>query len=102
MAKVLQTDFAWPDVSIERAVIETATFNAVVSAYRPFIDWEDPLALEGRAATLLPMLALARIDGKSPVEYLGEADRSALRSDARAAIERGATTLAEVAAALLR
>ena len=78
-----------------------ATFDAMVLAYRPFINWEDPLALEGRVATLLPMLALARLDGKSPVEYLGEADRASLRSDARAAIKRGATTLAEAAAALM-
>ena len=60
-----------------------ATFDVMLLAYRPFINWEDPLALEGRVATLLPMLALARLDGKSPVEYLGEADRASLRSDAR-------------------
>jgi Ser/Thr protein kinase RdoA (MazF antagonist) len=79
----------------------TASFDAMITAYLPRITWEDPLALEARAATLLPMLALARVDGKSPLEYLGEADRASLRSDARAAIKRSATTLGEVADALL-
>ena len=42
-------------------------------AYAPLVTWEDANALEGRVCKLLPALMLARIDGKSPVEYL-EAD----------------------------
>jgi aminoglycoside phosphotransferase (APT) family kinase protein len=80
----------------------TASFDALVAAYRPFVTWENSDALEARAAVLLPMLALARVDGKSPVEYLDEGARSSLRADARAAIKLGATTLAEAAATLLR
>ena len=78
-----------------------ASFDAMVASYRPFVTWEDWPTLEARAATLLPMLALARVDGKSPVEYLDQAARASLRADSRAAIERGATTLDEVATALL-
>src|SRR5208282_111260 len=32
--------------------------------------WADPARTEERVATLLPGLMLARIDGRSPVEYL--------------------------------
>ncbi len=43
---------------------------SMVSAYRAGITWETPDALEERVAALLPALLLARVDGKSPVEYL--------------------------------
>ena len=79
-----------------------ASFSALLDAYRPFITWEEPVHLEARAATLLPMLALARVDGKSPVEYLDENARKALRKAARGAIAQGATSLVDAAAALLR
>ncbi len=36
----------------------------------PRVAWEPPAALEARAAHLLPGLLLARVDGKSPVEYI--------------------------------
>ena len=39
-------------------------------AYETHIEWEDARDLEGRVAELLPALMLARVDGKSPVEYL--------------------------------
>jgi aminoglycoside phosphotransferase (APT) family kinase protein len=45
-------------------------FDAMVAAYRAGIAWENPLELERRAAHLLPGLFLARVDGKSPVEYI--------------------------------
>lgn len=37
-------------------------------------------AIEARTAALLPCLMLARVDGKSPVEYLGAADQSRVRN----------------------
>lgn len=37
-------------------------------------------AIEARTAALLPCLMLARIDGKSPVEYLGGSDQSRVRN----------------------
>src|SRR5204863_8996856 len=47
-------------------------FRALSSAYFSHVAWETADALEARAAALLPALMLARIDGKSPVEYLTE------------------------------
>jgi len=45
-------------------------FMALARAYRAEAAWELWAELEGRIASLLPGLMLARIDGKSPVEYL--------------------------------
>ena len=56
-----------------------AAFRAMGQAYRAHVQWEPGAALEARAASLLPGLALARIDGKSPVEYLTEPQREAVR-----------------------
>ena len=50
------------------------------NAYSAHISWEDPAALEDRVARLLPALMLARVDGKSPVEYLSEAERKQIRN----------------------
>jgi aminoglycoside phosphotransferase (APT) family kinase protein len=58
-------------------------FEALSSAYLTRVTWEAPQALEARAATLLPGLLLGRIDGKSPVEYLDEAQRGRVRLVAR-------------------
>ena len=45
-------------------------FMALGNAYLGHVDWEPRAELEARIASLLPALMLARIDGKSPVEYL--------------------------------
>src|SRR5258706_15623986 len=45
-------------------------FDAMYAAYSAGVTWEPPAILEARAAALLPALFLARVDGKSPVEYL--------------------------------
>ena len=59
-------------------------FDALAAAYLAGVDWEARGALEARAAALLPVLFLARVDGKSPVEYLrNEDDRAAIRRTAR-------------------
>lgn len=50
------------------------------NAYRPYVSWEDEGVLEARICALLPALMLARIDGKSPVEYLGTAAREQVRA----------------------
>jgi aminoglycoside phosphotransferase (APT) family kinase protein len=47
-----------------------ACFDALSGAYLARVVWEPPDALAARAAALLPALTLARIDGKSPVEYV--------------------------------
>ena len=49
-------------------------------AYKPYVDWEPLAALETRICGLLPLLMLARVDGKSPVEYLGEGSRDWIRN----------------------
>ncbi|MDM0113146.1 aminoglycoside phosphotransferase family protein [Variovorax sp. J22R133] len=55
-------------------------FDALQGAYLSGVDWEARDVLEARAAALLPGLLLARIDGKSPVEYIvQEADRQRVR-----------------------
>jgi aminoglycoside phosphotransferase (APT) family kinase protein len=46
------------------------SFQAMTAAYLRRVTWEPPAALETRAAHLLPALFLARVDGKSPVEYI--------------------------------
>ena len=57
-----------------------AAFSALASAYLAGVDWENATGIEARAAALLPALFLARIDGKSPVEYLTrESERAAVR-----------------------
>jgi aminoglycoside phosphotransferase (APT) family kinase protein len=55
-------------------------FSALAAAYLAGVDWESALEIEARAAALLPALFLARVDGKSPVEYLTrESERAAVR-----------------------
>ncbi|HWT09834.1 MAG TPA: phosphotransferase [Roseomonas sp.] len=60
-------------------------FEVLATAYLAGVAWEAPAALESRAASLLPGLFLARVDGKSPVEYLTEeTDKDRVRRVARA------------------
>ncbi len=48
-------------------------------AYANEVDWEPVTAIERRIAALLPALMLARVDGKSPVEYLTAAEQERVR-----------------------
>jgi aminoglycoside phosphotransferase (APT) family kinase protein len=60
------------------------SFRALAEAYLRAIGFEDPSEVERRTAALLPALFLARIDGKSPVEYVtDEGDRDQVRRVAR-------------------
>lgn len=62
-----------------------ACFRTMFSSYLAQVKWEEDSALEARAASLLPGLFLARVDGKSPVEYItDEADKEKVRRCARA------------------
>jgi aminoglycoside phosphotransferase (APT) family kinase protein len=62
-----------------------ACFTAMASAYRAAVTWEPKDDLEGRTARLLPGLFLARVDGKSPVEYITrERDKDRVRRVASA------------------
>uniref|UniRef100_A0A1X7TJA4 Aminoglycoside phosphotransferase domain-containing protein n=1 Tax=Amphimedon queenslandica TaxID=400682 RepID=A0A1X7TJA4_AMPQE len=47
-------------------------------AYAERIVWESQSEVEERICRLLPALMLARIDGKSPVEYLNECERQSV------------------------
>lgn len=80
-----------------------AAYAALSQAYLDRVDWEDRSGLEERAASLLPALFLARVDGKSPVEYLTrESERDAVRRCAAPLIVRPPTRLADVADAWSR
>jgi len=69
---------------------------ALTTAYATHVSWEPWTACEERIATLLPALALARVDGTSPVEYLDEGRQALVRSVAREMLREPVTTVAEV------
>jgi aminoglycoside phosphotransferase (APT) family kinase protein len=75
------------------------SFDALARSYLQAVHFEPAAALEARTAALLPALALARIDGKSPVEYLVDRpDLQALvRATAKPLIARPLATVAGVA-----
>ncbi len=74
-----------------------ASFDALRDAYLAEVAWERPGSLEARTAALLPGLFLARVDGKSPVEYVTrEADRERVRRVAVPMIEDAPATLAAI------
>ena len=76
------------------------SFAAFAQAYFAGANWEPTAALQARVASLLPALLLARIDGKSPVEYITEdADRDRVRAFARPLIAQAADTVDAIAAA---
>jgi Ser/Thr protein kinase RdoA (MazF antagonist) len=75
-------------------------FKALTTSYLSSVDWEPPSDLEARAARLLPGLLLARVDGKSPVEYVTqEHQREQVRRVASALLIKPANHLQEIAQA---
>jgi len=73
-------------------------YASLANAYLAHVDWEAPANCEARTAALLPGLMLARIDGKSPVEYLtGAAQKDEVRAFARALLLEPVPRLAEIA-----
>ncbi len=73
-----------------------AVFDVFVSAYLPHVAWESTQALRARVATLLPALLLARVDGKSPVEYLDAGAQSRVRAAALKLLREPASSLEEI------
>ena len=68
----------WTPVTSSRFL---AAFDALQAAYLTTINYEAADAVEERTAALLPALFLARVDGKSPAEYVtSDADRQRIRS----------------------
>ena len=77
-----------------------ACFEAMAGAYLAEVDWEPVAAIEVRAASLLPGLFLARVDGKSPAEYIrSDADRNRIRRCARELLQSPPAHLSQVLAA---
>jgi aminoglycoside phosphotransferase (APT) family kinase protein len=80
-----------------------AAFDALAATYLASVTWEARADIEERAAHLLPGLLLARIDGKSPVEYItAEPQRDQVRAAARALLLRPVGELAAVSHAWQR
>jgi aminoglycoside phosphotransferase (APT) family kinase protein len=72
-------------------------FEAMSAAYLEAVDWEPRRDIETRIAALLPALTLARIDGKSPVEYLTQdRDKTRVRLLATRLVEHPARSLDEI------
>jgi aminoglycoside phosphotransferase (APT) family kinase protein len=75
-----------------------ACYRAFANAYLRGVTWEQRDAIEARIASLLPALFLARIDGKSPVEYItDERDRQLVRWTAGPMVAYPPVRVSEVA-----
>jgi aminoglycoside phosphotransferase (APT) family kinase protein len=80
-----------------------ASFDILSASYLAGVEWEPPSDIEACAARLLPALLLARIDGKSPVEYIeADADKNLVRRVARPLIASPPLRLADVKDAWIR
>ena len=81
----------------QRSAAHRAMSGALVEGYRAHVHWEPWEKLETRIARLLPGLMLARVDGKSPVEYLvGNPGSEVVRTFARGCLMRSVTSLDDV------
>lgn len=75
-----------------------AGFGRFLKRYLEAVDWEAPAELERRSARLLSLMMLARIDGKSPVEYItAEQDKTFVRQIALDLIRNPVQSPADVA-----
>jgi hypothetical protein len=75
----------------------------LAQAYLEGVGWETPTQLEQRGAALLVALLLARIDGKSPVEYLTSShDRQRVRDFAKPRILKPPQTLEAIRVAWIK
>jgi 5-methylthioribose kinase len=73
-------------------------FRLMSSNYLSVVNWEDGREFEERAASLLPALFLARVDGKSPVEYVNtERQRNIVRQTVRKLLEDSPKQLSFIA-----
>lgn len=71
-------------------------FDAMSQSYFHHITWEPAGEYEARVATLLPCLILARVDGKSPAEYLQGRHANNVRRASCALLERQFTQLKDI------
>ncbi|HVY51074.1 MAG TPA: aminoglycoside phosphotransferase family protein [Devosia sp.] len=72
------------------------------ASYSPLVNWEPPSALEARVTALLPALMLARVDGKSPVEYLTADGKAVAREQGRRLFLERQPTIASFVESLRR
>jgi aminoglycoside phosphotransferase (APT) family kinase protein len=78
-------------------------YDVMAETYLAGVSWEPRAELEARAASLLPGLLLARVDGKSPVEYLkADADKDFVREIAGRFLRSPPAALADVRTAWQR
>lgn len=74
-----------------------ASFDTLAQTYLSAARWEPVGELEARTAAMLPGMLLARVDGKSPVEYVTAAsDRDRVRSFAKPLLKEPVKTLGEI------
>jgi len=80
------------------------SFSQLVECYFKQVSFEPRAVLETRIAELLPALMLARVDGKSPVEYLSARpqDQEVVRRVARSLLQSRETRLSAIADAWSR
>jgi len=80
-----------------------ALFDVLSQNYLASVSWETPETLERRTARLLPGLFLARVDGKSPVEYVTtEGQKAQVRRVALRFLADEPARLSEIRAAWAR
>lgn len=73
------------------------SFTVAYEAYLPCVDWEDVSEFEERACAFLGVFLLARIDGKSPAEYITtEKNKAFVRNMGRIILEKKLLTFLEV------
>jgi aminoglycoside phosphotransferase (APT) family kinase protein len=82
----------------ERTHAYLSAFRAFAQTYCAGVDWEDAAEFERRTSALLPGLFLARVDGKSPAEYVtSERDKNRVRRVASILLRKPVGTLDAVA-----
>jgi len=80
-----------------RAELLLRSFLRFGEAYLGEVGWEPRADAESRISSLLPCLTLGRIDGKSPIEYLDDAQRIRVRAVAARLVAMHPERLAEIA-----
>jgi aminoglycoside phosphotransferase (APT) family kinase protein len=86
---------ARPATGIWRPMVESIWSSYLAARFAAAAD-AGISALERDVSVLLPMLMLARVDGKSPVEYLSESQRNRVRRFAVSRIEDKSVSLREI------
>ncbi len=76
--------------------------ECMMARYFDMMSYMDKAECEAMSLRILPVIMLARVDGKSPVEYLtDEPDKELVRAMAYALVERKASTFRDAAGLLL-